>query len=164
MIVDWKGLQKNYLILISVAQINRADENKMSAFICTSDVYKNIFSGFLAYRFDYKRCNDLVNKYGDITKVLKKFYAYNVRGVNARYGEKTPLQMPKELLDESTVYIEPISRAQFLKSLQCVHYQMAEGNIPMLKFYKEVAALIDEISRPRPKIMESSEYKEAKWG
>lgn len=136
-------------------------DKKMSAFICNVETFKNIYGGFELYGKSIDACDKMIMEYGDMTEVVKKFYEYNVKGVNARYDEKTAIRMPAGMLKEALCGVKYISKTQFLKSLNCIHYQMAEGNVPSAKFYKDVEKLMNAVAYNIA--TQSAEYDKAEW-
>jgi hypothetical protein len=57
---------------------------------------------------------------------------------------------------------ETISDIQVLKSLHCLRYQCAEGNVPRMRFYRFLNRLIRTLERHI--IDQLPEYKAAEWG
>lgn len=97
-----------------------------------------------------------------LIKLAKAMILLNRRGVSARYGENYN-KIVTYTLDEFAPYMNGEEYdIQTLKSLQCLTYQCAEGNVPNTKLYKLLElferAIMSKI------ISELPSYKEATWG
>lgn len=84
----------------------------------------------------------------------QRLLAMNVAAVNARYDEH-------EGPDPYDSRMRPATKVQVLKSLQCLHYQCSEGDVPTWPLYK----LLDEtISYLAQAIVSGMpEYEKAAW-
>lgn len=83
----------------------------------------------------------------------------NVAAVNDRYEEHSPV------LNPSFVRVripKPWTPVQLYKNLQCLRYQMAEGNVPEMEIYKELDALVGDLADII--VSNSPDYNAAEWG
>jgi hypothetical protein len=94
-------------------------------------------------------------------EMIDILYRLNVRAVNERYGDTTDETTTKAMIKESCV-LKDVSVFQFLKSLECLHYQMSEGDVPKTKEYKLVEGLIESVKTAV--INRIPEYNAANWG
>lgn len=150
----------------------------MSAFICNPRTYSDIYSGLRVYGQGDKypvieakvsditseiRANEIMGDNSDIyARLIRKWYTKNVEAVNQRYGDSTTLALTDQELKEMKKFNPLINMYQFLKSLDCLHYQMCEGDIPETQEYKDIAELRKAISHYLKR--ESTEYDKASWG
>ena len=147
----------------------------MSSFICNKKTYQDIYTGLhVFYNRQYsnsqKAIEDLFNEVSvsgydcnPYTTAVSVLYSLNVDAVNQRYGEKTDTLLDvKEL--EKICELEPkLSPIQFVKSLECLHYQMSEVNIPeKSKLYAHVENLISAICKDY--VHNTKQYNTAVWG
>jgi hypothetical protein len=144
------------------------NNKKMSAFICSEKTLSECYSGLVKYQ------KESVGQYEGMGRAIQKFldgrsedemldilYRLNVRAVNQKYGDKTEEAPTKEMLAEMCRLSLDVPAHQFLKSLECLHYQMAEGDIPETKEYKAMEKLIEAVCRA---IAHGSKvYAEAHW-
>src|SRR3990167_4628511 len=125
----------------------------MSAFICDPKTFSNVYSGLRIYGTSnlhhystIKRAMTPLLGIRTLDECVAKLYELNVMAVNQRYGDKTALIQDDSYLKHFS-YLDPhISLFQFLKSLDCLSYQMAEGNIPETPEYQALENLIKAVS------------------
>ena len=145
----------------------------MSAFICNTQTYNNIYSGLKAFKVPKYPWTEIAinNLESDIeamykrkkhTDVISAMRCLNVIAVNFRYDEKqTGILTDKELLQICT-YNSKISIEQFLKSLECWLYQTNVGSmLELSSIYSLTEALISAIARDL--IHATEQYKAAIW-
>lgn len=141
----------------------------MSAFICDHKTFSNIYSGLTIYGKSNSLDYDSVKRgaeealggrsEGEFINIL---YYLNIRAVNQRYGEEMPEQVSAAELNKMCRFNPHIRIYQFLKSLECLRYQMCEGDVPKTPTYKSLGKLIDAVCYS---IAHSApEYDAAKWG
>lgn len=138
-------------------------DKKMSAYICKNETFKTLYSGIVVYGKLFPTSRKLMELIGFESGIVEKIYEFNVMGVNVRYNEKTATEMSDEMKKEvfSTVDYN-LTLIQFMKALDCVHYQMSEGKVMGKLFYKQIEQLINEIARHI--VAKTKEYEEAEWG
>jgi hypothetical protein len=92
--------------------------------------------------------------------VMRGLYELNVKAVNHRYGEDTDCQLPPAY--RAAFGSNLITAPDYLKALQCLHYQMSEGaEVPAHPLYKAVEFAIGALAQH---IAERSlEYAAADW-
>lgn len=150
----------------------------MSAFICNSKTYSDIYSGLRVYGQGDKypaieqKVSDITSeirtneiKGGDpdmYATLIHNWYIKNVEAVNQRYGDNTPTELTDNERQEMREFNPFINIYQFLKSLDCLHYQMCEGDIPETQEYKDIDELRKAIYRHL--VCGRKEYDEASWG
>ncbi len=81
----------------------------------------------------------------------------NYKAVDARYNESTA----PEILGFSTTSAA-WSDVQLFKNLQCLHYQMSEGDVFESEIYNRLDTLIKELALCI--VGNTAEYDEAQWG
>jgi hypothetical protein len=150
----------------------------MSAFMVSADTWGRIYSGFTVYcrqdhgyylnlNWPYRKLVEACapwrvdELHSETRSVIRALYSLNVDAVNQRYNDSNQETMPREVLRTATTLNPHITLVQFIKSINCVQYQMSEGNIPELPVYKALTRLINSAERT-PLIM-SLEYERAKW-
>ena len=125
----------------------------MSAFICNPETFSNVYSGLRIYGMSnlhhYSTIKQAMTPFLGIRTLdecIAKLYELNVEAVNQRYGDKTKL-VPDDDYLKSFKNLDPhISMFQFLKSLECLSYQMSEGDIPETPEYQALENLIKAVS------------------
>ena len=142
----------------------------MSAFICDTDNFSRIYKGLEVYNQDIcpnaaKRIECLKVGFGDLPEIIQKLYGLNVRAVKQKYGEErisdSEEMDPRELMEIRKSKGVPTA-CQFLKSLECLRYQMSEGTVPYEMLYREIERLIKALQMD--KVQDTKEYKTAVWG
>lgn len=141
---------------------------KMSAFICSSKTFQEIYTGLEMARtshcLTYNVLRNEINRAlggKTVKEYIDILYRLNVKAVNQRYNEKTIESIPATDLDTIATIDKNVSMAQFLKSCECLHYQMSEGDIPEKKEYKQLEKIIDAISYTIAHTQ--TEYENAHW-
>ncbi len=95
--------------------------------------------------------------------IIISMYELNVEAVNVRYNEKYDATLSPHELRAMCRAHPSVSIYQFLKSVECLHYQISEGDIPNTsEVYRLIENLISAICKDIAH--ESELYKEAKWG
>jgi len=145
----------------------------MSAFICKEKTFGTIYSGLRAFNngrypstkyaiavlLDYvQTLNPEVDTY---RSAVAHFYNLNVRAVNQRYCETISEKVADEDLTKFTLFDLNVSRIAFFKSLECLQYQMSEGDIPNQKAYSLIEKLISAIAEDF--VHSSKEYEMEDW-
>jgi hypothetical protein len=147
----------------------------MSTFICNTKTFSNIYSGlqvFYSPRYANSQVaiaqllDHITAPYLDIdhnATLIAALYAINVEAVNQRYADAIEKNASSQIMQAMCVFQSAITVEQFMKSLECLHYQMSEGDIPeKSKLYILVGKLIASL---RGDIAHSSElYNMATWG
>lgn len=118
----------------------------MSAYVVDRSTFKTINTGLREFNTDkfpsvQRAIRSSLVSFEGAEALTKRLYALNVRAVNQRYGDSHSEEMPYPVEMTDT----PVSIFQFLKSLECIHYQMSEGNVPEEFEYKNLKGLIDSI-------------------
>lgn len=136
----------------------------MSAFICEEKTFKEIYSGMKIFKNDAYIKYDIEKFLGgrQIEELIDILFRLNVRAVNQRYREDTPEATTKERLKGMCRIDINVNVYQFLKSLECLHYQMAEGEVPATKEYQMLEELIKDVCVSL--VHRSAEYERANWG
>jgi hypothetical protein len=125
----------------------------MSAFIASKETYSNVYSGLSIYGYSQlapyipiKRVWDrMTASHRSLEDIIRDFYRVNVRAVNERYDEKTSGEITEKI--GRYMVLQKVSLFQFLKSLECLHYQMSEGVVPKEEqAYKDIEDLINAVS------------------
>ena len=137
----------------------------MSAFVCGQQTYNEIYAGLNAPNIYTKRAINTLTGGRDMSEVIDILYRLNIRAVNQRYEsnpthEQSIEHTGKRLLAKLCKLID-VSQTQFLKSLECLRYQMTEGNVPETKEYKQLGEIIDAVKTSI--IKEIPEYAAAHW-
>jgi hypothetical protein len=144
----------------------------MSAFICSDNTFGRIYIGFKRFNFTenpftQKAIEDLL-QYAekDSTKdreaaAISQLYALNVEAINQRYGDGTKPIIGKRQLNQICGLWCFTSIGQFLKSLECLRYQMSEGDVPESELYKLVSQLIEALYLDSANLTDM--YKGAYW-
>jgi hypothetical protein len=140
----------------------------MSAFICAEKTFSDIYSGMRLYGNSpiwsdagIAHTFKLISEGRKPEELIDILYRLNTRAVNQRYGEEKPEELTAKELNNLCAFNPHVSKAQFLKSLECLSYQMAEGDVPETKFYKQVDKLICAVALSI--VHTSKEYEAAKW-
>jgi hypothetical protein len=140
-------------------QSNQRECIKMSAYVVDKKTIDRIVT-YIFREYGY-RDQDILHRYypqlvAENENVLgQRLWKLNVDAVNCRYEENNPV----ELYQWSP---EHCGLIQTLKSLQCLIYQCAEGNIPDTNLYKDLERLEKSIMS---KIIDAlPEYNAAQWG
>lgn len=150
----------------------------MSAFIASPETYQTVYNGLrhVLTSSEYESTSartcartlvDASQPTGrdeiqDRTKdTTRRLYALNVRAVNQRYvGDSTSEEMPKEI--ERIVFKSHVpTLEQIIKSLECIHYQMSEGDVPEEWEYKSIGKLPALLAIAR--VHKSQMYAMSKW-
>lgn len=140
----------------------------MSAFVVNQKTFSEIYSGLKLWE-DSKNGNNYLIASGikkllegkQAEEIIDVLYRLNIRAVNQRYNDEAEENTTREELKKMCEFNPHISRHQFLKSLECLHYQMSEGEVPETKSYKLVEQLISNICIA---IAHSSDdYEQAHW-
>lgn len=97
-----------------------------------------------------------------LDRVIALFRA-NVEAVNYRYSHLPEVieNQPEVPLLTRNSYWPKWSPVQLLKHLQCLSYQMSEGEIPETQIYKDLDRLISAIALSI--VNHTPEYDKAKW-
>jgi hypothetical protein len=121
----------------------------MSAFICSPKTLNIIYSGLLKY-------NDVIAQ-----DTVTQLYKRNVESVNCRYRENTNTALPPE----TRFFLQDVTLAQLIKSLECLMYQMSEGDVPETHEYAYLERLIQSLyALPEVKQPDFRKaYQEAEW-
>lgn len=101
---------------------------------------------------------------GGVAGVAVAMARLNVRAVNYRYGERTPVNVAL-MIDKAKLHVRDdrlAGKVQRAKSLDCLLYQCSEGKVPNTKLYREIARLRDRLNADI--VGEVPEYSEAVWG
>lgn len=132
----------------------------MSSFIVSDTTINSIVTYIDEHRYPSSENVDyILNKYGyakfNNDQLAQMLLEMNYQGTNARYGES-------KLVPRIEYHPVHTSREQALKSMECLHYQASEGDVPKKsKTYKFLEALIgvaaDNIVSDIPA------FKEAQW-
>lgn len=141
----------------------------MSAFILGEDGFRQL-AAELAYHVNHDHSGlqwSVQNFIGDrahislerIAERVQELYAANVRAVNQRYGDNTPITDLTIRVNGTMPRWTPV---QLFKNLECLSYQMAEGDVPESQIYKDLETLIGSIARRI--VGRSEKYEQAKWG
>jgi hypothetical protein len=125
----------------------------MSAFVCQPETFSTIYSGMKVYGSSQSINFYAVKKITERMTVdtaehlIKRLYSLNVQAVNQRYGEYRVDWMGDTAFRIYRAFNPSVSKYQFLKSLECLHYQMCEGDIPQTREYKALGELIDAMGQ-----------------
>ncbi len=147
----------------------------MNAYLCSTNTYANIYSGLQlfylpTYPHTQRAIEDLLNyvstPYLDAdhsATAISTLYALNVEAVNQRYREKTNILLSIEQLGKMCRLNASLSIYQFIKSFECLHYQLSEGDIPETsELYILVEKLIGAACQDTAHTSEL--YSMAEWG
>jgi hypothetical protein len=141
----------------------------MSAFVCGPETFSTIYSGLKVYGSSQATLNFYMLKkitermtVDTLEHLIERLYSLNVQAVNQRYGEHAVDWMGSTAFQSYRVFNPSVSVYQFLKSLECLHYQLCEGDIPKTEEYKVLGALIDAVAMAI--VHSSPEYAAANWG
>ena len=93
-------------------------------------------------------------------------YNLNIHAVSQRYPADTLNTLPGTYLDDQLCpylfeRVEGVSSIQAFKSMQCLTYQMSEGNVPESKLYKALETIESAICRHI--VTNLPEYDKAVW-
>lgn len=145
------------------------EKNTMSAFIMSRDAYSTVYSGLKVFGMSQlpsceiiKRAsrqvfdNAQVKSTDAAEDAITMFYAANVNAVNQRYGDDTSPGIPFH-----PQFNPHVSMFQFLKSLECLHYQMSEGDVPTTDAYSLLKQLIDAVYYQI--VSNTPDYQSARW-
>ena len=137
----------------------------MSAFICGTKTFNAIYSGLKVYgQSDTNEMHFAINRVlggKPVEDFIDIMYRLNVRAVNQRYNDNTQEDGGTVLVKELCRIDTDITRGRFLKALECLSYQMSEGDVPETREYKLVDKLIHAVTRDMAHSME--EYESAEW-
>jgi len=147
----------------------------MSAYICSNKTYENIYSGLqVFYHPSYRNTQRAIGELLDFVTTpffdidhnktaIAELYALNVNAVNQRYHEHIDTVVRPDQLENICRLSQRISIYQFVKSVECLQYQMCEGDIPeKYELYTIVSKLITAACTD---IAHTSElYSKANWG
>lgn len=137
----------------------------MSSFIVSQRCMNNIINGLFwthsfknAYGSLYKEQNLIESK--DFEAFANKLWKLNQAAVTQRYSKSDNSEYAK--IDEFVWDNDSTpSKLQFLKSLDCLHYQCSEGTVPKRKLYKWLERVIRCLSNHI--ISSMPEYNKAEW-
>lgn len=143
----------------------------MSAFICADSTFATIYSGLKVYGtsnlWQFSSIRHTVDRMLETTKIKKietiidELYTLNARAVSQRYKENNAEMVTGSALLKKTAFNPNVSLYQFLKSLECLHYQMSEGDIPQQMLYKELEKIINAVCSSIAH--QAKEYEMAHW-
>ena len=139
----------------------------MSAFIVNANVMAKVVTAILLNldMFDGESTGrvallaaptDAQKKIG--TKIGRKLFSLNRRGLCARYGLGDHLRTP-EFVFEQWAEASPV--AQF-KAISCLIYQSCEGKVPNSPLYDELNRAAGELAQAI--VQDLPEYEQASWG
>lgn len=100
------------------------------------------------------------NTVEDFNRLYREFFIMNRNAVVQRYNEKEDSDYIK-LPDNVNWDNMSLNKFQCLKSMECLHYQCSEGNVPETKLYKFLSELIELWKNYI--IEELPEYEKAQW-
>jgi len=131
----------------------------MSAYVCDNEVFSNIFSGLKIYQ------KHMVFSDKELEYMLRDWKKKNIQAVRERYPDiKKVYDLPGTMgqqVDMDLKFSPNVSRFQFLKSLECLGYQMSEGSVVGSEELKQVISFQQKI---RCDIISGlKEYNDAKW-
>lgn len=129
----------------------------MSAFIVKCQTIDRILSFLFFSSKSLYLAEDYTNE-EKLTKIGRELLKMNIKAVNYRYSEKKEFSYAEKY----SVTISPVSVFQALKSLKCLLYQCAEGNIPNTKLYREFREMEKRISDFI--IYKLPDFEKAEWG
>jgi hypothetical protein len=147
----------------------------MSSFIVRPETINRIVS-YLSYaqgngQIQYSNVQCLLRKYGitvekwiDKQALVKKLIDLNIEAVHQRYGDMSIETMPGKVGQKLSDYVfqyEDGGPIRVYKSLQCLTYQCAEGNVPETELYRFLEDLENTIAREIVHAM--PEYDKAEW-
>jgi len=92
------------------------------------------------------------------TKIGRKLFLLNRRGLRARYGCGEHLRLP-EFVFERWADATPIEQ---FKAMFCMIYQCSEGKIPESRLYDELSRAAGELAQRI--VQDLPEYEKASWG
>ena len=136
----------------------------MSAFIVSERTMKDIIYN-LFWNHEFKNQTSILDRYGyktseDFDRLAIELYKMNREAVKQRYNEADDsdyIKIPEKLNWDGG----KIDKFQALKSMRCLIYQCAEGNVPKTKLFKFLEELIESwtwyIINAMP------EYEKARW-
>jgi hypothetical protein len=144
----------------------------MSAFIGSPRLYARIYAGISADgRLDQRQATRQLAaaaaewrrpEDGDDMRpaIMRGLYELNAKAVNHRYDEDRDGELPPRY--ELALVQRWIAPPDYLKALQCLHYQMSEGEeIPAHPLYKAVECAIATLAQHI--VARSPEYAAADW-
>jgi GH43 family beta-xylosidase len=135
-------------------------DRTMSSFIVSQECMNRIING-LYWTHDFKDINiawymqyNLENS-KDFELFGNRLFRLNANAVSQCYG--STVRAPKYKWTDDTISI-----FQFLKSVQCLIYQCAEGDVIDTSLYRDLVLLEKKLMHHI--IYHMPEYKEAEWG
>lgn len=157
----------------------RCITKSMSSFIAQPETYGRIYSGLrifggshlpnwerthrhvsrMMYMPEVKKYIDTTD-WDNFAAIVCALYEMNAIATGERYGEANDTKLPAPRI--ALKLNADINKYAFLKSLECVQYQCAEGDVPQSDLYKSLGTLIDCVCRDI--ISSAPEYQMAKWG
>jgi len=146
----------------------------MSAYICNDDTMVHIMNYLrLAAKMgpDHRHVQHVIDEFAEVTggcsslvtatglqTLGDKLRAANQDSVNQRYNEQAEAPvftyLPKD--------VSPPTAIQAYKSIQCLAYQCAEGDVPERPIYKLLIALEDALAHEIVQGLDA--YEKAVWG
>ena len=131
----------------------------MSAYICDDKVFSNIFSGLKMYQ------KHMVFSDKELEYLLRDWKKKNIQAVCERYPNiKNTDDLPGTIgqqVEMNLTFSPNVSKFQFLKSLECLGYQMSEGSVVNSEELKQVISFQQKI---RCDIIDGlKEYENATW-
>ena len=131
----------------------------MSAYIVDNDTIDRIVTFFYMDHdlnaYLAKRKNIDLNDPETRAEFALNLYKMNVAAVDARYEEQN------EINYEYRVNLQTGSKVAIYKSISCLLYQCAEGDVPKWNLYKLMNEIMHDIGDQI--ISKMPEYKNAKW-
>ena len=136
----------------------------MSSFIVSDKCIRHIIYN-LFWNHDFKEQTNILQRNGynsceDFDRLAIELYKMNREAVKQRYDENEDsdyIEIPKTFNWDN----DKLNKYQCLKSMQCLHYQCSEGNIPATKLYQFLDELIEAWMSFI--IKEIPEYANAEW-
>lgn len=135
----------------------------MSAFIMPEEGFKQLATELNYHKnYNYQHLQWAVQRFlgnDSVACRVQQLYEANVRAVNQRYSDDTPVTDLKIRVNGSMPQWSPF---QLFKHLECLSYQMAEGDVPDSPIYKDLETLTGDIAKSI--LMSSDKWEKAKWG
>src|SRR5947209_6109810 len=100
-----------------------------------------------------------------VTDIAAKLLELNISAMNQRYSENTGLKDAAHMKTKGIdfdYHFTPASLVQVYKSVRCLSYQCAEGNVPETQLYK----FLEDLEHLLAYWIVNSlpEYEKAEWG
>lgn len=144
----------------------------MSAFLCNKETFEKVYSGLIVYgesrQAEYLRnavrYATLPHQYeegGGCISYVRALYAANVEAVGQRYNDETRNEPGAKRIPFTVGFDPHVDLYAWIKALECLLYQMSEGDVPESDTYKSLKSIIN--ASYKEAVHMHDRYEAAEW-